>query len=220
MIEITKLTKRFLLPDNSHLEIFDSMDFTVDSWEFIALMWQSGQGKTTFLNILAWLERDYTWRVQILWNNLQDLDDKEITSFRGKHISYIFQEYNLIESLSVEENIELVLDINHIKRRYESDDILRRVWLLEKKRSYPRELSGWEKQRTAIARSFIGETDIILADEPTGSLDEKNATQVMQLLQELWSDTQCTIIMITHSSEIAQYAQKQYILEHKKFFKK
>ena len=221
MIEITQLTKRFLLPDNSHLEIFDAMDFSVDTWKFIALMGQSGQGKTTFLNILAWLERDYIWKVQILGNDLKNLSDTEITSFRGKHISYIFQEYNLIESLTVEENIELVLDINHIKRRYETDDILARVWLSDKKRRYPTELSGGEKQRTAIARSFIGETDIILADEPTGSLDEKNAMQVMQLLQELWSDTrQCTIIMITHSTEIAQYAQEQYILEHKKFSKK
>lgn len=216
MIEIIDLSKSFVLPDASSLEIFDDMSLRIKSGDFVSIMGPSGQGKTTLLNILAGIERQYRWSTQVWWKNLEDMSDSEITRFRGKNISYVFQEYNLIDSLTVEENIELVLDINHIKRRYETDDILKRVWLTGKKKSYPTELSWWEKQRVALARSFVGEARLILADEPTGSLDEKNATRVMELLRDLWREAGCTIIMITHDEKIAQYAELHYTLKNKK----
>ena len=216
MIEIKKLTKYFSLPDSSKLGIFEGLDISISSWQFVAVMWQSGQGKTTLLNILAGIDRDFIWEVHVLWKHLWAMSESEITTFRGKNISYVFQEYNLIDSLTVEENIELVLDINKIKRRYKTDEILTKVGLLSKKKSFPSELSGWEKQRVALARSFIGETSIILADEPTWSLDSKNAIWVMELLRQLWKDTSCTIIMITHSDEVASYAELHYKLIDKK----
>lgn len=219
MIEIKKLTKHFRLPDTSKLEIFGDLNISIASWEFIAVMWQSGQWKTTLLNILAGIDRDYVWEVHVLWKNLLSMSESEITQFRGKNISYVFQEYNLIDSLTVEENIELVLDINTIKRRYSTDEILTKVWLISKKKSYPSQLSGWEKQRVALARSFIGETSIILADEPTWSLDSQNAISVMELLRQLWKDTACTIIMITHSREIAEFAWIRYKLKEKQLIK-
>ena len=219
MIQIKWLSKSFILPDNTKLEIFENVDIDITSWEFVAVMWQSGQWKTTLLNILAGLEREYVWSVKILWKRIDTLPEFELTKFRGKHISYVFQEYNLIDSLTVEENIELVLDINKIARRYSTDEILERVGLASKKYSYPTELSGWEKQRVALARSFIGVSDIILADEPTWSLDEKNAQKVMSLLTELWRETRCTIIMITHSREIAEFAWIRYKLKEKQLIK-
>ena len=219
MIEIRWLSKSFSLPDKASLEIFQDVDIDIASWEFVAVMWQSGQGKTTLLNILAGLERDYSGDVVILWIHIQTLTESEITQFRGKHMSYVFQEYNLIDSLTVEENIELVLDINKIARRYSTDEILGRVGLSSKKYSYPTELSGWEKQRVALARSFVWVSDIILADEPTGSLDELNAQKVMQILTELWKETHCSIIMITHSEEIASYAHTRYRLSGKQLLK-
>lgn len=219
MIEIRALTKSFTLPNDSKLEILESVDLHITSGEFVVVMWQSGQWKTTLLNILAWLERDYIWSITLWGTKIDTMSEFEITQFRGKHISYVFQEYNLIDSLTVEENIELVLDINKIARRFTTDEILERVGLLSKKYSYPTELSGWEKQRVALARSFVGVSDIILADEPTGSLDEKNAQKVMELLTSLWEETACTIVMITHSQEIANYAETQYVLKDKKLIK-
>ena len=219
MIEIRWLSKSFSLPDEGKLEIFQDVDIYITAWEFVAVMWQSGQGKTTLLNILAGLERGYEWIVKILWTKIDTLSESEMTKFRGKHISYVFQEYNLIDSLTVEENIELVLDINKIVRRYSTDEILKRVGLSSKKYSYPTELSGWEKQRVALARSFVWVSDIILADEPTGSLDELNAQKVMQILTELWKETHCSIIMITHSEVIASYARTRYRLSEKQLFK-
>ncbi len=215
MIKITQLQKKFILPDENYLHVFENMDLEIHAWDFISVMWPSGQWKTTLLNILAWIDRHFYWKIELIWCDLGSLKDSEIHTFRGKNISYVFQEYNLIDSLTVEENIELVLDINHIKRRYETDEILEKVWLSDKKKSYPTELSWGEKQRVALARSFVGETRIILADEPTGSLDEKNATRVMELLRDLWRETACTIVMITHSEDIASYAQKHYKLENK-----
>jgi len=219
MIEIKQLSKSFRLPDSSQLEIFHDVDMHITSWEFVAVMGQSGQGKTTLLNILSGLEREYQGSVNIWWTDIWVLSESLMTQFRGKHISYVFQEYNLIDSLTVEENIELVLDINKIARRYRSDEILERVGLSSKKYSYPTELSGWEKQRVALARSFVWVSDIILADEPTGSLDEANAQKIMQLLTDLWKETHCTIVMITHSQEIADYAQVCYRLKDKKLLK-
>ncbi|MCH8518808.1 ABC transporter ATP-binding protein [Candidatus Gracilibacteria bacterium] len=220
MIEIDSLSKHFLLPDTSYLKVFDTMNITIDTGDFVAIMGQSGQGKTTFLNILSGLERNYTGSVKVLGKKLEELSESEITSFRGRHISYVFQDYNLIDSLTVEENIELILDINKLSRRYSIDDILSIVGLSSKKKSYPIELSGGEKQRVALARSFIGRSDIILADEPTGSLDEGNARRVMVLLKQLWKETGCTIIMITHSEDIAYFAESQYILRDRQLIKK
>lgn len=219
MIKIDTLTKSFSLPDSSTLTIFQDVNFSVGSWEFVAIMWQSGQGKTTLLNIIAWLEREYSGSVTILWTSLDTLTESDITRFRGKHMSYVFQEYNLIDSLTVQENIELVLDINKITRRFTTDEILERVGLLSKKYSYPTELSGWEKQRVALARSFMWKSDIILADEPTGSLDEKNAQIVMQLFIDLWRETKCSVVMITHAEEIAAFAETHYILREKQIVK-
>lgn len=219
MITVEKLSKSYMLPDGEKLEIFRDMDMSIKSWEFVVCMGPSGQGKTTFLNILAGLVSDYSGSVEILGKKLETMSEAEKTAFRGKHIAYVFQEYNLIESLTVEENIELVCDINATQKRYSVDEILEKVWLLSKKYRYPFELSWGEKQRVALARSFISHTDIILADEPTWSLDEVNAKKVMALFHDLWKESGVTLIMITHSPEVASYGSCQYVLSDSRFKK-
>ena len=219
MIEIYSLTKSFSTPENEILKLFENMNLRFETWDFVALMWPSGQWKTTFLNMLSGLESDYTGSIQIADTKLESLTESQRTAFRGKHISYVFQDYNLIDTLTVEENIDLVLDINHTKRRYSTDEILTKVWLLSKKKSFPNQLSWGEKQRVALARAFVSVTDIILADEPTGSLDEKNEKKVMELFQTLWKESGVTLVMITHSETVASYAANKYILADHTFKK-
>lgn len=219
MITVNNLSKSFTDPNGDEMFLFQDMNLNFSTGSFTALMWQSGRGKTTLLNMIAGLESDYLGSIIIDDTMLETLTDREKTLFRGKHMSYVFQEYNLIETLTVGENIDLIIEINKNARRFSTDDILQKVGLLDKKQSYPFVLSWWEKQRVALARSFVSVTDIILADEPTGSLDEKNAQAVMEILRDLWKDTGVTIIMITHSESMASYAEDVYQLEQKNFKK-
>lgn len=213
MISIKNLTKKYTSPDNEEIIIYENLNFEVATWEFISIMWPSGRGKTTLLNMISWLDIDYDWELLVNLIKLKNLSNDERTIFRWVNISYIFQDFNLIENLTVEENIDIVLDINNLKRRYTTSEILEKVWLGEKNKSYPYNLSWWEKQRVAIARAFVGETSVILADEPTGNLDEDNSKKIMDLLSKMQSESEISIVMITHSEEIAGYSQKIYEVE-------
>lgn len=206
------MSKKFLSSQWQDVEIFRDLDITIESWEFIAIMWPSGRWKTTLLNMVSWLDRSFSWDIKVMWTLISSLSDKELTAFRWKHISYIFQDFNLIDNLTVEENIDLIIDINKTKRRFTTDQILEKVGLITKKHQYPFLLSGGEKQRVAIARAFVSDTKIILADEPTGSLDEKNANNIMNILTDLWKNSWVTIIMITHASDVAWFSQLRYEL--------
>lgn len=216
MIKISNLSKSFY-SSWEKIEIFDNLNFEIGEWEFIAVMGTSGSGKTTFLNMLAWLDRYNSWSIKIDWNNLENLNSDQLTLFRWSHISFIFQQFNLIPNLTCAENIDLVIDINKIPRQFETLEILKKVWLENKYNQYPFNLSGWEQQRVVICRAFVGKTKLILADEPTWNLDTNNSKKIMELISQLHSDTNNTIVMITHDLNIAKYADKIYILEDKKF---
>lgn len=216
MIKIEKLSKKFQSTEGQDIEIFRELNLEIKAGEFIAIMGPSWRGKTTLLNMISWLDRDFLWDIKVMGTSLPLLSDREITSFRWGNISYIFQDFNLIDNLSVEENIDLILDINKTKRRFTTDEILKKVGLSSKKHQYPFLLSGWEKQRVAIARAFVSDTKIILADEPTGSLDEKNANNIMNILTDLWKNSWITIIMITHASDVARFSETRYeLLDYK-----
>lgn len=133
-------------------------------------------------------------------------------AYRGQHIAFIFQSFELIPSLTVSENIDLVLDISHAPRRYDTHEILEKVGLVWKWDRYPTELSGGEAQRVAIARAFVSRVPYLFADEPTGNLDEANAKKIMHLITELHRETNNTIIMITHDPDIAGFADMTYRL--------
>lgn len=219
MIQLKNITKSFSKSDSKNI-LYENMDFEVKSWEFIAIVWRSGSGKSTILNLISGLLWPDSWQIYVDNQEITKLSQDEMTKTRGKNMSFIFQQFHLIPNLTVSENITLPLEINKIQPAFSTEQILKKVWLSEKSDSYPFELSGWEQQRVAVARAFAAKTNILLADEPTGNLDEKNAKNVMDILLKLHQETQNTIILITHDMQVAQYADKIYTLENKQLIQK
>ena len=175
-------------------------------------MGASGAGKSTILSLIAGIISPDRGSIYLEQTDITTLSRDEMIAYRGSHIAFIFQAFELIPNLTVTENIDLVLDISHAPRRYETTEILERVGLTGKGSRYPTELSGGEEQRVAIARAFVADVPYLLADEPTGNLDEKNAEKIMQLIIELHRETHNTIIMITHDRNIASHADMTYRL--------
>lgn len=209
MIQIKNLKKIFLT-GNEKIEIFKDLNLEIASWEFIAIIGPSGSGKSTFLNMLSGIDRNFEGLLQIENKDISKLNDDEMTEFRGKNLSYIFQNFKLVENLTVWENIDLIVELNDLERNFSTDEILQIVGLSSKKDVYAFHLSGGESQRVAIARAFVGKTKILLADEPTWALDIKNKKIIMDLILELHKKIKNTIIMITHDDEVAKLAEKVY----------
>lgn len=209
MIQIKNLKKYFQVWDEK-IEIFKDLNLEIHSWEFIAIIWPSGSGKSTFLNLVSGIDRSFEWVLEIDGQDISTLKDDEMTEFRGKNLSYIFQNFKLVDNLTVWENIDLIVELNNLERNFSTDEILKIVGLSSKKDVYAFHLSWWESQRVAIARAFVWKTKILLADEPTGALDSKNKKIIMDLILELHKKIKNTIVMITHDDEVAQLAQKIY----------
>lgn len=206
MIKIEKLSKNY---DKS--KIFKNLDLKIKTGEIISIIGPSGSGKSTLLNIISWLDMEFSWNIIIGDKSLKDIKwSEKITKFRWQNISFIFQNFNLIDNLTVEENIDLVIDINKLERNYGTDEIIKLVWLETKKNQYPFNLSWWEKQRVAIARAFVWKSKLLLADEPTWSLDIENTNNITKLIKKLNKKTKTTIIIITHDLEVAKIADKTY----------
>lgn len=212
----TKVTKSYHLPDWSDLVLYDDLSFDISQWTFASLMWASGSGKSTLLNLMAWLITPNSGSIKILWHEITSLSDEQKTRLRGENIGFIFQSFNLLPYLTVAQNIDLVLDLNKLERRFSTEEIATLVWLWKKLSHYPTQLSGWEQQRVGIARALVGNTTLILADEPTGNLDKKTSQQIMDLLLDLHKRIGCTIVLITHDPQIAAQTQLQLILEEGK----
>lgn len=209
MIKITNLKKYFQV-SNEKIEIFKDLNLQIESGSFIAIIWPSGSGKSTFLNLLSGIDRSFEGSLEIDNQDISALKDDEITEFRGKNLSYIFQNFKLVENLTVWENVDLIVELNNLERNFSTDEILKIVGLSSKKDVYAFHLSWWESQRVAIARAFVWKTKILLADEPTGALDSKNKKIIMDLILELHKKIKNTIIMITHDDEVAKLAQEIY----------
>ncbi len=213
MITLKNISKSFST-DWKKSSLYKDLNFSIQEWAFIAILWKSGCWKTTLLNMIAWLVWFDSWEISVNESNYSQLNNEQLTKFRWKNMSFIFQQFQLIPNLTVQENIELPLDINNIPSAYSVEEILKKVWLEDKIHSYIYNLSWWEQQRVAIARAFIWKTPILLADEPTGNLDEKNAINIMNILTDLHKETWNTIVMITHDTDIANFAQKTYELKN------
>ncbi len=215
MIEIKKISKSF--DSNwSKVNIFKNLELDIKTGDFISIVWTSWSWKTTFLNMLSWIDNDYKWEIFIDSINFTSLDDSKKTEFRWKNISYIFQNFRLVDNLTVWENVDLILELNNLERNYKTDDILKIVWLYEKRDTYVFNLSWWESQRVAIARAFVWKTSLLLADEPTWSLDISNKKIIIDLIVKLHNDIKNTIIMITHDDEVAKMASKVYKISEQK----
>lgn len=216
MIKLKKIYKSF-----PNTKLFEEINLEINSWEVISLIWPSGSGKSTLLNIISWLDMDYAWDIEVWNKSLKKIkSDEEVTKFRWENISFIFQNFNLIENLTVEENIDLVIDINKIERNYETDEIIKLVWLENKTKQYPFNLSWWEKQRVAVARAFVWKSKLLLADEPTWSLDIENTKKIVSLIKKLNKKTKNTVILITHDLEVAKIWDRIFELKDYKLIKK
>ena len=209
MIRTENLTRIFRTEEIETIAL-NGVNINVKDGEFVAIMGPSGCGKSTLLNILGLLDTPTDGKYWLGDEEVGHLKERERTAYRKGRIGFVFQNFNLIDELTVEENIDLqlkYLGIGKAERKERVLDILRKVKLSHRAKHYPHQLSGGQQQRVAIARAVVGKPSIILADEPTGNLDSKNGMEVMQLLSEL-NEEGTTIVMVTHSKHDATYASR------------
>ena len=209
MIRTENLTRIFRTEEIETIAL-NGVNINVEDGEFVAIMGPSGCGKSTLLNILGLLDTPTEGKYWLGDEEVGHLKERERTAYRKGRIGFVFQNFNLIDELTVEEDIDLqlkYLGIGKAERKERVLDILRKVKLSHRAKHYPHQLSGGQQQRVAIARAVVGKPSIILADEPTGNLDSKNGVEVMQLLSEL-NDEGTTIVMVTHSQHDATYAHR------------
>ena len=209
MIRTENLTRIFRTEEIETIAL-NGVNINVKDGEFVAIMGPSGCGKSTLLNILGLLDTPTEGKYWLGDEEVGHLKERERTAYRKGRIGFVFQNFNLIDELTVEENIDLqlkYLGIGKAERKERVLDILRKVKLSHRAKHYPHQLSGGQQQRVAIARAVVGKPSIILADEPTGNLNSKNGMEVMQLLSEL-NEEGTTIVMVTHSKHDATYASR------------
>ena len=209
MIRTENLT-RIVRTEEVETIALNGVNIEVEDGEFIAIMGPSGCGKSTLLNILGLLDSPTEGKYWLNNEEVGHLKERERTAYRKGRIGFVFQNFNLIDELTVEENVDLqlkYLGVGRAERKERVLEILRKVKLSHRAKHYPHQLSGGQQQRVAIARAVVGKPSIILADEPTGNLDSKNGMEVMQLLSEL-NEEGTTIVMVTHSKHDATYASR------------
>jgi len=196
--------------DAEELVVLNNVNLKINEGEFVSILGPSGSGKSTLMNIIGCLDVPTSGKYMLANNNVEDLDEKELARIRNREIGFVFQSFQLLLRLTALENVELPMiyaGISTENRHKRAAAILERVGLAEKMNNYPNQLSGGQQQRVAIARSVVTEPTILLADEPTGALDQKTGQQIMQLFNELNAEGR-TIIMITHDANIARYSQR------------
>lgn len=209
MITLEKLTKVYRT-EEIETAALNEVSFHISKGEFLSIMGPSGCGKSTLLNMLGMLDRAESGSYKFLDHEITELNKKERSKIRTKHVGFIFQNFNLIDELTVFENVELPLIYNRTppkERKEQVDNILERIGILHRAKHFPQQLSGGQQQRVAVARALINRPDLILADEPTGNLDSSNGNEVMELLCEL-NDAGTTIVMVTHSAHDASYSNR------------
>ena len=209
MIKVENLSKSFRTEEVETIAL-NGVSFEVKDGEFVAIMGPSGCGKSTLLNILGLLDNPTGGKYWLDGNEVSALKEKDRTDVRKGQIGFVFQSFNLIDELNVEENIELPLTYLNVpakERKQRVQDIMKRMAISHRAKHFPHQLSGGQQQRVAIARAVVFDPKIILADEPTGNLDSKNGIEVMKLLTELNREG-TTIVMVTHSDRDASMAQR------------
>lgn len=210
LIELKDINKYYKM-GKEKFHVLKSINVNIKEGDFVMIMGKSGSGKTTLLNILAFLDKFDDGLYYFNDENVSNLNENQRSVFRNKHIGFIFQQFNLIETLNIYQNIELPLLYDGKLNRTERENIIKekleQVGLLEKIKSMPLQLSGGQQQRIAIARSLVNSPKLIFADEPTGALDSETSNDIMNLLKEL-NEQGKTIIMVTHDNDLVRYATK------------
>ena len=208
LLEVSNVSKTYGSGEAA-VKALKKVSFSVPKGEYVAIVGESGSGKSTLLNMIGALDTPTSGKVVISGKEIFSMNDRKLTIFRRRNIGFIFQAFNLIPELTVEQNIifPVLLDYQKPDRRY-LEELLSVLNLKERRRHLPSQLSGGQQQRVAIGRALITRPSLILADEPTGNLDTQNSREVITLLKEASRKYEQTIIMITHSRSIAQTADR------------
>jgi putative ABC transport system ATP-binding protein len=209
-IELRGVSKEYRR-DQFQIPVLNNLDLTVDEGDFLALMGPSGSGKTTLLNLIAGLDRPTAGQVIVHGQEISMMSDSQVTRWRSDNVGFIFQLYNLIPVLAAVENVELPLLLTRLsrrERRNRAKTALRIVGLEGREDHYPRQLSGGQEQRVAIARAIVTDPYLLVADEPTGDLDRAAAEEILNLMEQLNTEFQKTIVMVTHDPRAAARARR------------
>ncbi|WP_035352547.1 ABC transporter ATP-binding protein [Edaphobacter aggregans] len=214
-IEARDLTKTYTHEEFS-VTALDGISLTVPNGDFVALMGPSGSGKSTLLHLVAAMDMPTTGEIRVLGSRLESMKDREVARWRNAHVGFVFQFFNLISVLTALENVELPLNLTSLRQKEKqkhAKTALNLVGLGDRMDHLPHQLSGGQQQRVAVARALVTDPDLILADEPTGNLDASSAQDVLALMQQLHREFDKTIVMVTHDSHAAQFANRTLHLE-------
>ena len=216
MIEVKDLSKTYKVGSDI-IKAVDNVNLRIEDNEFISILGHSGSGKTTLLSLIGGLTKPDSGTVVIDGTDIWSISDNELSGLRNQKMNFIFQFSSLIPTLNVIENVMLPTAFS--KNRKDGAygyamELLEMVDIMDKEKSYPSQLSGGQQRRAAIARAFINHPEIILADEPTGDLDEETEAEIMKLFQGMNEEKGITFIIVTHSSELARHTRKQYRMVH------
>ena len=218
VIEVRNVSKTF--GKNTNLNrVLDEACMYVGEGEFVSLMGASGSGKSTLLYLIGGLDREFDGSISLCGQEISKLKDSQLSDLRLKNMGFVFQFYNLVMNLNVEDNILLPATINGKKRKElqkDLDEILELTGLTEKRKAMPNTLSGGQQQRVAVARALLTKPAVILADEPTGNLDSKSTREIMELFRRLNQERGMTILQVTHSEKCAEYGTRTITIDNGK----
>lgn len=213
LLRVEHLSKIYGAGENQ-VKALDDVSLSVEKGEFVAIVGASGSGKSTLLHLLGGVDRPTSGKVYINGTDIFAMNDDELAIFRRRQVGIIYQFYNLIPILNVEENMAIPMELDGRKvEKAQMDDMLLRLGLIERRTHLPNELSGGQQQRTSIGRALITRPSIVLADEPTGNLATKASNEIMHLLKTSNRELNQTIIMITHNMELAKAADRTIMIE-------
>lgn len=221
LLEVKNLKKVYSTRfSNQQVQALSNVSFSVEEGEYVAIMGESGSGKTTLLNILASLDKPTSGEVLLNGKDITRIKEKEISQFRRKNLGFVFQDFNLLDTFSIKDNIFLPLVLS--KEAYpimkqKLDNLAPKLGIEKLLEKYPYEVSGGQKQRVAVARALITHPQIILADEPTGALDSKSTDQLLDIFDTINDEGQ-TIVMVTHSTKAASYAKRVFFIRDGEVF--
>ena len=203
-IELKNVKKTYVVGEQK-FNALDGIDLSIEQGEFVVVLGPSGAGKSTLLNLLGGMDKVTSGSIKIGDNEISKYNDNELTRFRAHEVGFIFQFYNIMPTLTVDENVNIIKDVTNTSK--DSKEVLKSVGLLNHADKFPQELSGGEQQRVSIARAIMKNPKVLLCDEPTGALDSKTGVEILKLLKKQ-SDSDTTVIVVTHNSLIADIADR------------